>query len=186
MAARATARANRSSLRRSVVSGIEALSIDRRHAPGHRRRAHQRARQPQVQGADRRRASSRTRPRSAAPRCARGAHVLDVCLQDPDRDEIADITGFLETWSSKVKVPLMIDSTDANVHRSRRSSARRASRSSTRSTSRTARSASSTSCRSRAATARRWSSAASTRTSSRRRRSRASASSRSPSARSSS
>jgi len=43
----------------------------------------------------------------------RGAHVLDVCLQDPDRNEIADLTGFLEIEVKKVKVPLMIDSTDA-------------------------------------------------------------------------
>jgi 5-methyltetrahydrofolate--homocysteine methyltransferase len=45
----------------------------------------------------------------------RGAHVLDVCLQDPDRDENADVTAFLETLVKKVKVPLMIDSTDARV-----------------------------------------------------------------------
>ena len=45
----------------------------------------------------------------------RGAHVLDVCLQDPDRDETADVTRFLEMIVKKVKVPLMIDSTDARV-----------------------------------------------------------------------
>ena len=45
----------------------------------------------------------------------RGAHVLDVCLQDPDRNEAADVTAFLETLVKKVKVPLMIDSTDARV-----------------------------------------------------------------------
>ena len=41
----------------------------RQHAPGDRRRAHQRARQPQVQAADRRGQDSRRRPRSAACRC---------------------------------------------------------------------------------------------------------------------
>src|SRR5260370_3127514 len=45
----------------------------------------------------------------------RGAHVLDVCLQDPDRNETADVTAFLENLVRKVKVPLMIDSTDARV-----------------------------------------------------------------------
>jgi len=45
----------------------------------------------------------------------RGAHVLDVCLQDPDRDEVADLTRFLEMETKKVKVPLMIDSTDARA-----------------------------------------------------------------------
>ena len=45
----------------------------------------------------------------------RGAHILDVCLQDPDRDEMADVTRFLEIEVKKVKVPLMIDSTDHRV-----------------------------------------------------------------------
>ena len=44
-----------------------------------------------------------------------GAHVLDVCLQDPDRDEMADIIEFLELVTRKVKSPIMIDSTDAAV-----------------------------------------------------------------------
>ena len=44
-----------------------------------------------------------------------GAHVLDVCLQDPDRDELADITTFLDLVTRKVKSPIMIDSTDSNV-----------------------------------------------------------------------
>ena len=44
-----------------------------------------------------------------------GAHILDVCLQDPDRDEIADITRFLDRLTRKVKTPIMIDSTDAAV-----------------------------------------------------------------------
>jgi len=41
-----------------------------------------------------------------------GAHILDVCLQDPDRDEIADLTDLLTSLRRKVKVPFMIDSTD--------------------------------------------------------------------------
>jgi 5-methyltetrahydrofolate--homocysteine methyltransferase len=45
----------------------------------------------------------------------RGAHILDVCLQDPDRDELGDVTRFLETQVKKVKVPIMIDTTDAAV-----------------------------------------------------------------------
>ena len=44
-----------------------------------------------------------------------GAHVLDVCLQDPDRDEMADITEFLDLVTKKVKSPIMVDSTDAAV-----------------------------------------------------------------------
>jgi len=44
-----------------------------------------------------------------------GAQVLDVCLQDPDRDETADMKLFLEKLIRRVKAPLMIDSTDAKV-----------------------------------------------------------------------
>ena len=42
-----------------------------------------------------------------------GAHLLDVCLQDPDRNETADLTEFLQLLTKKVKAPIMIDSTDA-------------------------------------------------------------------------
>ena len=44
-----------------------------------------------------------------------GAHVLDVCLQDPDRDEMSDVMTFLDFVTKKVKTPIMIDSTDASV-----------------------------------------------------------------------
>ena len=44
-----------------------------------------------------------------------GAHILDICLQDPDRDELADITAFLDLVTKKVKCPIMLDSTDAQV-----------------------------------------------------------------------
>jgi 5-methyltetrahydrofolate--homocysteine methyltransferase len=43
------------------------------------------------------------------------AQVIDVCLQNPDRDEVADMRRFLDFVVKKVKVPLMIDSTDARV-----------------------------------------------------------------------
>ncbi len=44
-----------------------------------------------------------------------GAHILDVCLANPDRDEREDMVRFLEHLTRKVKVPLMIDSTDPGV-----------------------------------------------------------------------
>jgi len=44
-----------------------------------------------------------------------GAHVLDVCLANPDREEIPDMSRFLEILTKKVKLPIMIDSTDAAV-----------------------------------------------------------------------
>ena len=45
----------------------------------------------------------------------RGAHVIDICLADPDRDEIDDVTNFIQELVKKVKVPLVIDSTDEAV-----------------------------------------------------------------------
>ncbi|WP_224372810.1 methionine synthase [Hyalangium versicolor] len=45
----------------------------------------------------------------------RGAQVIDVCLANPDRDELDDMRQFLEVVVKKVRVPLMIDSTDEKV-----------------------------------------------------------------------
>ncbi|MEQ6377340.1 methionine synthase [Bacillaceae bacterium S4-13-56] len=44
-----------------------------------------------------------------------GAHVIDVCLADPDREEIEDMEKFIQQVVNKVKVPLVIDSTDDEV-----------------------------------------------------------------------
>ncbi|PTX53757.1 methionine synthase (B12-dependent) [Melghirimyces profundicolus] len=44
-----------------------------------------------------------------------GAQVIDICLADPDRDEGEDMERFLRYAVNKVKVPLMIDSTDPAV-----------------------------------------------------------------------
>ncbi|SES38654.1 methionine synthase [Psychrobacillus sp. OK032] len=44
-----------------------------------------------------------------------GAHVIDICLANPDRDELADMTNFMKEVVKKVKVPLVIDSTDEKV-----------------------------------------------------------------------
>lgn len=44
-----------------------------------------------------------------------GAHVLDICLANPDRDELYDMSKFMQEVVKKVKVPLVIDSTDEKV-----------------------------------------------------------------------
>jgi 5-methyltetrahydrofolate--homocysteine methyltransferase len=44
-----------------------------------------------------------------------GAHIVDVCLANPDRDELEDMEKFLRHVIRKVKAPLMIDSTDPVV-----------------------------------------------------------------------
>jgi 5-methyltetrahydrofolate--homocysteine methyltransferase len=47
-----------------------------------------------------------------------GAHIVDVCLQSSDRDESRDIDPFYAQLIPKIKVPVMIDTTDAaNVER---------------------------------------------------------------------
>ena len=101
-------------MRRSVVSGIETLTVDDQTRPvivgertnvlGSRKFKELIATGEIDQAAEVGRAQVR-----------KGAHVLDVCLQDPDRNESADVIGFLETLVKKIKVPIMIDSTDAAV-----------------------------------------------------------------------
>lgn len=44
-----------------------------------------------------------------------GAQILDVCLANPDREELEDMEEFLDMLIKKVKAPLMIDSTDPPV-----------------------------------------------------------------------
>ncbi len=44
-----------------------------------------------------------------------GAHIVDVCLQSTDRDEIKDIPSFYDKLIRKIKVPVMIDTTDAHA-----------------------------------------------------------------------
>jgi 5-methyltetrahydrofolate--homocysteine methyltransferase len=41
-----------------------------------------------------------------------GAHIIDVCLQSTDRDEIEDIPPFYDKLIRKTKAPIMIDTTD--------------------------------------------------------------------------
>ncbi|MFE8700726.1 methionine synthase [Cytobacillus sp. FJAT-54145] len=44
-----------------------------------------------------------------------GAHVIDICMADPDRDELVDMENFIIEVVKKVKVPLVIDSTNEEV-----------------------------------------------------------------------
>ncbi|MEI6914929.1 MAG: homocysteine S-methyltransferase family protein, partial [Armatimonadota bacterium] len=45
----------------------------------------------------------------------KGAHIVDLCTADPDRDEEQDLIAVLQSLLRKVRVPVMIDSTDAHV-----------------------------------------------------------------------
>jgi 5-methyltetrahydrofolate--homocysteine methyltransferase len=44
-----------------------------------------------------------------------GAHALDICLANPDRNEIEDIKQFLPLISRNIKIPLMIDTTNLEI-----------------------------------------------------------------------
>jgi 5-methyltetrahydrofolate--homocysteine methyltransferase len=99
---------------RTVVSGIEAYEIDDEKRPvlvgertnvlGSRKFKRLIAEGKLDEAAEIGRAQAR-----------KGAAILDVCLQDPDRNEIVDVTAFLELLVKKVKAPIMVDSTDPTV-----------------------------------------------------------------------
>ncbi|MGB6552351.1 MAG: methionine synthase [Candidatus Binataceae bacterium] len=101
-------------VRRTAVSGIEALVIDQDTRPvivgertnvlGSRKFKRLIAENKFEEAAEIGRAQVR-----------RGAHIVDINLQDPDREEIPDVVRFLEIEVKKVKAPIMIDSTDWHV-----------------------------------------------------------------------
>src|SRR5258707_13770257 len=41
-----------------------------------------------------------------------GAHIIDVCLQTSDREELNDIDPFYTKLMPKIKAPVMVDTTD--------------------------------------------------------------------------
>ncbi|MCI0652658.1 MAG: homocysteine S-methyltransferase family protein, partial [Planctomycetes bacterium] len=100
--------------RRAVVAGIDPLVLDKERAPiivgertnviGSRRFKKLIAEGEFEKGAEVGRAQVRG-----------GAHIVDVCMADPDRNELEDMTRMLGLITRMVKVPLMIDSTDHRV-----------------------------------------------------------------------
>ncbi len=99
---------------RSLISGIEAVELTADNRPllvGERTNVlgSRRFRKLVAQGEWERAAEvGRAQVKS-------GGQILDVCMQDPDRDEIADVESFLDQLVRMVKAPLMIDSTDHEV-----------------------------------------------------------------------
>ena len=51
----------------------------------------------------------------ARAQAAAGAHLLDVCLANPERDELADVKDLFPALARAVRLPLMIDTTDPAV-----------------------------------------------------------------------
>ena len=103
-----------SAVRRSAVSGIEALVIDEDTRPvivGERANVLGSRKFKKLIAAGKFEEASEI----GRLQVRRGAQVLDVCLQDPDRPEVEDMTRFLEMLTKKVKVPIMLDSTDHSV-----------------------------------------------------------------------
>ena len=101
-------------VRRSVVSGLDTLVVDADTRPlivGERTNVLGSRKFKQLIAAGKIEEASEI----GRLQVRRGAHVLDVCLQDPDRNETEDLTTFLAMLVKKVKVPLMIDSTDPNA-----------------------------------------------------------------------
>ncbi len=100
--------------RRAALSGMESLSLDEDRRPllvGERANViGSRQFKELIVSGDLEAASEVARKQARA-----GAHIVDVCLANPDRDERADMIAFLEKVVRKVKVPFMIDSTDAAV-----------------------------------------------------------------------
>ncbi len=100
--------------RRSIVTGIEALVIEDDARPiivGERTNVLGSRKFKRLIGAGKFEEAAEV----GRLQVRRGAHVLDVCVQDPDRDEIADMAALLGPLVKKIKAPLMIDTTDARV-----------------------------------------------------------------------
>ncbi len=98
----------------SRVSGIEAVLIDADSRPtiiGERTNVLGSRRFKRLIGGDRFEEAAEVGRRQVR----NGAHILDVCLQDPDRDETSDVIKFLDQLNRRIKAPIMIDSTDADV-----------------------------------------------------------------------
>lgn len=99
---------------RTVLSGIDAVEIEEDNQPlivgertnviGSRRFKKLIAKEEFEKAAEIGRKQSRS-----------GAHILDVCMADPDSDELTDIQTFLGLLNRLVKQPIMIDSTDELV-----------------------------------------------------------------------
>ncbi len=100
--------------RRAAVSGMESLSLDEDRRPlivGERTNViGSRKFKELIVNGDLEAASELARHQVRA-----GAHIIDICLANPDRDEKDDMIAFFEKVVRKVKVPFMVDSTDAKV-----------------------------------------------------------------------
>ena len=97
-----------------VVSGVEALYFDEIEPPamvGERNNSiGSRKFRDMVAAGDWDGAAALAKAQAAA-----GAHILDVCLANPERDELADVKTFMPKLARAVRLPVMTDTTDLAV-----------------------------------------------------------------------
>lgn len=97
-----------------VVSGVEALFFDEIEAPvmvGERNNSiGSKKFRDMVAAGDWAGAVALAKAQAAA-----GAHILDVCLANPERVELADVKTFAPMLARAVRLPLMTDTTDTAV-----------------------------------------------------------------------
>jgi 5-methyltetrahydrofolate--homocysteine methyltransferase len=97
-----------------VVSGVEALFFDEIEAPamvGERNNSiGSKKFRDMVAAGDWDGAVTLAKAQAAA-----GAHILDVCLANPERDELADVKTLLPRLARAVRLPLMTDTTSLEV-----------------------------------------------------------------------
>ncbi|HRC88128.1 MAG TPA: homocysteine S-methyltransferase family protein, partial [Thermoanaerobaculia bacterium] len=99
---------------RAFVSGIEAVELEAENRPllvGERTNVLGSARFKELVGAGEWEAAAEV----GRAQVKAGGQILDVCLQDPEADELGGMEAFLDRLVRLVKVPLMIDTTDATV-----------------------------------------------------------------------
>jgi len=97
--------------RRSALSGIDSLEVAEEMRPlivGERTNVLGSKKFRDLIGAEKYDEASEI----ARAQVKRGAHLIDISVQQTDRDEVADMRRFLEVATKKVRCPLMIDSTN--------------------------------------------------------------------------
>jgi 5-methyltetrahydrofolate--homocysteine methyltransferase len=100
--------------RRTIVSGIDFVEVDEDIRPvqvGERTNVIGSRKFKRLVGAEKWEEAAEIARRQVRG----GAQVVDVNLQDPDRDELHDVRRFYERLVRMVKAPVMIDSTDPDA-----------------------------------------------------------------------
>jgi len=100
--------------KRSVISGKDALEFEEENRPiiigertnviGSRKFKKLISEEAYEQGAD-----------LGVAQVKKGAQIIDICLANPERNEKEDTKRFYPVINAKIRIPIMVDSTDARV-----------------------------------------------------------------------